>query len=279
MIREAAVKMNRGAKARRTTWPQRARPFPGVESGAFSMRLPTQVSGLRTSVSLIGEGELEARAVWRPRSAGVSGRHTSASRGYPRSAGTTPITVCGAPSISTVRPTTCGSAKKLRCHSSCPRTTTGIPCRHLLLTEWPTDIWMHAKRRKEVPHDTTNHHVNRLDRGATQYPRGVRESYGLAKCRRATKGHELTVGHPTWTGNRGPSGGEDVDEFVRCRIGAMVEAGRNPQRRTRRHSARFRRRATAWLWPSRLDADAASGRRSARPARDRRAGVGSALPA
>lgn len=39
---------------------------PGVEVVAFSMRLPTQVSGLRTSVSVIGEGELDARAVWRP---------------------------------------------------------------------------------------------------------------------------------------------------------------------------------------------------------------------
>jgi putative ABC transport system permease protein len=39
---------------------------PGVEAVAYSMRLPTQVSGLRTSVSLIGEGELAARAVWRP---------------------------------------------------------------------------------------------------------------------------------------------------------------------------------------------------------------------
>jgi predicted permease len=39
---------------------------PGVEAVAFSMRLPTQVSGLRTSVSVIGEGELDARAVWRP---------------------------------------------------------------------------------------------------------------------------------------------------------------------------------------------------------------------
>ena len=43
---------------------------PGVEAVAFSMRLPTQVSGLRTSVSVIGEGELEARAVWRPVSSG-----------------------------------------------------------------------------------------------------------------------------------------------------------------------------------------------------------------
>ena len=39
---------------------------PGVDAVAFAMRLPTQVSGLRTSVSLIGERELEARAVWRP---------------------------------------------------------------------------------------------------------------------------------------------------------------------------------------------------------------------
>lgn len=30
------------------------------------MRLPTQVSGLRTSVSVASEGELDARAVWRP---------------------------------------------------------------------------------------------------------------------------------------------------------------------------------------------------------------------
>jgi predicted permease len=43
---------------------------PGVEAVAFSMRLPTQVSGLRTSVSVIGEGELGARAVWRPVSSG-----------------------------------------------------------------------------------------------------------------------------------------------------------------------------------------------------------------
>lgn len=39
---------------------------PGVEAVAFSMRLPTQVAGLRTSVSVIGERELNARAVWRP---------------------------------------------------------------------------------------------------------------------------------------------------------------------------------------------------------------------
>jgi putative ABC transport system permease protein len=39
---------------------------PGVEAVTWSMRLPTQVSGLRTSVSVIGEGELDGRAVWRP---------------------------------------------------------------------------------------------------------------------------------------------------------------------------------------------------------------------
>jgi predicted permease len=42
---------------------------PGVEAAAFSMRLPTQVAGLRTSVGVIGEGALDARAVWRPVSA------------------------------------------------------------------------------------------------------------------------------------------------------------------------------------------------------------------
>jgi predicted permease len=40
--------------------------LPGVEAVAWSMRLPTQVGGLRASVSVVGERELDGRAVWRP---------------------------------------------------------------------------------------------------------------------------------------------------------------------------------------------------------------------
>ena len=44
----------------------RSEALPGVEAVAVTMRLPTQVGGLSTLVSVVGERALDARAVWRP---------------------------------------------------------------------------------------------------------------------------------------------------------------------------------------------------------------------
>ena len=41
-------------------------PLPGIEAVAWSLRLPTQVAGLRASLKLAGGGNLSAAAVWRP---------------------------------------------------------------------------------------------------------------------------------------------------------------------------------------------------------------------
>ncbi|MGH9202939.1 MAG: ABC transporter permease, partial [Vicinamibacterales bacterium] len=40
--------------------------IPGVDAAAWAMRLPTQIVGLRTSVAVIGESELESPATLRP---------------------------------------------------------------------------------------------------------------------------------------------------------------------------------------------------------------------
>lgn len=58
---------------------------PGVEAAAWSMRLPTQTSGVRATVAVPGEGQLNGRATWRPISPNyfdVAGIPVTAGRGF-----------------------------------------------------------------------------------------------------------------------------------------------------------------------------------------------------